>query len=225
MKRILLILGFVAVVVFTFMAIHYVPYALAAFLFLVGVLWGMKAYGDLGLDNVRGQFYAIMALALIFQGIGFLFTSVGESIELPTGGLAFYLLARFLFFAATVRYIAYFQSRGYRLNLQRAALVLLFTLFLVVSIFIVPNAWDTFRSLSPYTLFILFDAGIAFIVFYNILLLWGSETAKKWIVGSLAIAIYLFADALFISKVAPLYPLSLWALASFLMGFIATVRG
>ena len=204
---------------------HYVMYVLGFHLVLISVLWAYKAVGELGLDNVRGQFYAIMAAAFLLQGLGFLMTGYGKALLLPFTGLLLYILARFFFFVANVRYIAHFQSLGYRLNLLRGGLVALITVLLLGITALTPNVVPIFRTFSPYILFILLDVGMAFIIFYNLLLLWGSEIAKRWAMGSVAIGTYLFADALFIGGAPPIYPVLLWILASTVMGLIATIRG
>ncbi len=204
---------------------QYVMYVLGIHLMLISAMWMYKSAAELGFDNVRGQFYAIMSLAFLLQGLGFLLTGYGNPIVLPFLGLLLYILARFFFFVANVRYIAHFQSLGYRLNLVRGLIVLILTVLLLGVTALIPNVLFIFRTLSPYILFILLDVGMAFIIFYNLLLLWGSEIAKRWAMGSVAIGTYLLADALFIAGVSPAYPVLLWVLASTVMGLIATIRG
>jgi len=203
----------------------YTPILLSLLLIFISFVWAVKAKVELGLDNVRGQFYAIMAVAFLSQGIGFAFTDVGDAITLHLVGIITYILARFFLFIGNVRYIVYFQSLGYRLNLPRLAVVLLLTLLLIGMTVLVPNVTDMFRTLSPYALFIALDVGMAFIIFYNLLLLWGSEIAKKWAIGSVAIGTYLLGDALFIGQASPTYTVTLWTLASVMMGFIGTLEG
>ena len=223
-RIVLLILGLVSLIsVFRFPS--YTPILLASLLVFITVVWAIKAAVELGLDNVRGQFYMIMAIAFLSQGIGFAFTNIGDVITLPFVGIITYILARFFLFIGNVRYIVYFQSLGYRLNLTRFLTVLLLTFLLIGMTVLVPNVVDMFRTLSPYALFIALDVGMAFIIFYNLLLLWGSEIAKKWAIGSVAIGTYLLGDALFIGRASPTYTLTLWTLASVMMGFIATLEG
>jgi hypothetical protein len=222
---VLLIVAALVVLALWFYAPGGVPYVLSFLLFLVAALWFYKAFMELGMDSVRGQFYAVMALAFVFQGIGFTFTNVNNVITLSFIGIIAYILARFFFFVANLRYIVYFQSLGYRLNPARAALVVVFTLFFTVLTFFIPNVANMFLRLSPYLIFILLDVGMVFIVIYNLLLLWGSEIAKKWAIGSVVIVSFLMGDALFIGGAEPWTSIAFWTLASTLMGIIATIRG
>lgn len=202
-----------------------VPYTLALLLMVVTGLWVYKAIYELGTDNVRGQFYLIMAVAFLFQGIGFAFTHIDGVITLPLLGIITYILARFFFFTANARYIFYFQSLGYRLSLKRAVVVVVITSVLTVLTFFIPNVPGIFLTLSPYVVFILLDVAMVFIVLYNLLLLWGSEIAKKWAIGSVVIASFLMGDAFFIGGASPWISVGFWTLASTLMGIIATIRG
>ena len=202
-----------------------VMYLLAFHLLLIGLLWLHKSLMELGLDNVRGQFYALMSLAFFLQGVGFALTEFKGGLSLTFAGLLAYILARFFFFAANVRYILHFQALGYRLNLARAGVVALLTVVLIVVVLLIPNVVQILKSMAPESLFIILNVGMAFIIFYNLLLLWGSEIAKRWAMGSVAIGTYLFADALFIGGVSPAYPIVLWILASTVMGLVATIRG
>ncbi len=202
-----------------------VPYVLAVLILLVAALWTYKALYELGADNVRGQFYLIMAVAFLFQGVGFAFTRIDGVITLSLVGIVTYVLARFFFFVANARYIFYFQSLGYRLNVTRAIVVITITLVLTVLTFFIPNVVRIFITLSPYLVFILLDVGMVFIVLYNLLLLWGSEIAKKWAIGSVVIASFLMGDAFFIGGANPWISVGFWTLASTLMGIIATIRG
>ncbi len=223
--RIALIVVALAVAVVWFKVPYITPYVLAALLFLVAALWTYKAFNELGIDNVRGQFYVIMAVAFVFQGIGFALTNVGNVITLSLGGIITYILARFFFFVSNLRYIVYFQSLGYRLNLTRALIVLFSTLAFTVLTLFIPNVVRIFLSLSPYIIFILLDVFMVFIVIYNLFLLWGSEIAKKWAIGSIVIVSFLMGDAFFIGGASPGISIFFWTLASTLMGIIATIRG
>jgi len=223
--RIALVAAALVVALVWFKAPHITPYVLAFLLFLVAALWAYKAFGELGIDNVRGQFYAIMSIAFVFQGIGFAFTNVGSVITLSLTGIITYILARFFFFASNLRYIVYFQSLGYRLNLTRAMIVLFSTLAFTVLTLFIPNVVNIFVSLSPYIVFILLDVFMVFIVIYNLFLLWGSEIAKKWAIGSIVIVSFLMGDAFFIGGASPGISILFWTLASTLMGIIATIRG
>jgi len=203
----------------------YAILALAALSIFVSVLWFYKAFYELGTDNVRGQFYAIMALAFLFQGVGFLFTRMGETLSLSFLGILAYILARFFFFVANARYIIYFQSLGYHLSRGRAVVVFLLTALFAVLTFFIPNVPEMFVSFAPDMLFILLDVGMVFIVIYNMFLLWGSEIAKKWAIGSVVIVSFLMGDAFFIAGANPWISIAFWTVASTLMGLIATIRG
>ncbi len=220
-----LILMALSVIVAGMYVPYAVPYVLAILLLLVAGLWTYKALYELGADNVRGQFYLTMAIAFLFQGVGFAFTRIDGVITLSLIGVITYVLARFFFFVANARYIFYFQSLGYRLTVSRAVVVVAITLLLTVLTFFIPNVPGIFLTLSPYVVFILLDVGMVFIVLYNLLLLWGSEIAKKWAIGSVVIASFLMGDAFFIGGASPWISVGFWTLASTLMGIIATIRG
>ncbi len=213
------------VIVVWFKIPHITPHVLALLLLLVASLWAYKAFGELGIDNVRGQFYAIMSIAFLFQGIGFVFTNMNEVLTLSLVGITMYILARFFFFIANFRYIVYFQSLGYRLNTTRAAIVVVSTVLFTVLTLFIPNVIRIFLGLSPYIVFILLDVFMVFIVIYNLFLLWGSEIAKKWAIGSVVIVSFLMGDAFFIGGASPGISIFFWTLASTLMGIIATIRG
>ncbi len=223
-RSVILLTAAVSILVL-YLSPQYVMYVLGIHLVLISALWVYKSVSELGWDNVRGQFYAVMSLAFLLQGLGFLLTGYGRTLVLPFLGLLLYILARFFFFIANVRYIAHFQSLGYRLNLLRGMVVLALTVLLLGITALIPNVVSIFRTLSPYILFILLDVGMAFIIFYNLLLLWGSDIARRWAMGSVAIGTYLLADALFIAGVSPFFTVALWILASTVMGLIATIRG
>ncbi|NPB03007.1 MAG: hypothetical protein GXO39_01140 [Thermotogae bacterium] len=197
---------------------------LGVLLMLVAALWIRKAL-ELGVRSVRGQFYAIMSFAFLFQGVGFTFTDVSSSIHLPFIALVSYTLARFFFFTANFRYIFYFQSLGYRLTFKRATVVVILTLLSAVLTLLIPRVPTILLTLSPFLLFLLLDVGMVFIVIYNMLLLWGSEIARRWAVGSVVIVSFLMGDAFFIAGAPPIASLGFWTIASTLMGIIATIRG
>ncbi|NPB04428.1 MAG: hypothetical protein GXO39_08475 [Thermotogae bacterium] len=200
-------------------------YVLGCILFVASLLWIHKAVSELGLKSVRGQFYVIMAFAFLFQGVGFFFSRLKAGIDLSLVGLVLYVLARLLFFVGNLRYVAYFQSLGYSLNLTRGFVVVALTVVLGVIAFFFPGVKDTFSALSPYMLFIVLDLAMAFLIFYNLLLLWGSEIAKKWAMGSLAIGVYLVADALLIGGFDPKLTIFLWSFAATVMGLVGVIRG
>ncbi|MEO0177734.1 MAG: hypothetical protein ABIL38_06710, partial [candidate division WOR-3 bacterium] len=55
------------------------PIALYSIGFLtiyVSVVWFLKGYFELGLDNVRGQFYVIMSIAFLLHGLSFFFAKL-----------------------------------------------------------------------------------------------------------------------------------------------------
>lgn len=207
---------------------HLAVHLLAVQLFLVAFLWFYKAFKELGLDNVRGQFYFTMGIAFVFQGIGFTLTHYDPSqskIILPFVGLLAYIMARFFFFVSNFRYIFYFQSLGYRLTGVRVALVLLFVVGITAATVSIPNVVGIFKTLSPYIVFILLDVFMVFIVYYNLFLLWGSEITKKWLIGCVVITTYILGDAMFIGSLPAVFPVFLWMIASALMGLIATLKG
>ena len=220
-----MVLMAMAVAVFWYRSPPTVPVVLSLLLFLVTALWLYKALYELGLDNVRGQFYLTMAVAFLFQGIGFALTRVDNTVTLGLAGMLTYVFARFFFFLANVRYIVHFQSLGYRLNAKRAAIVLLLTILFSAIATLIPNVVPMLFAFSPYSIFILLDVGMVFIVIYNLFLLWGSEIAKKWAIGSVVIVSFLLGDAFFIGGAPSSVSIFFWTLASTLMGIIATIRG
>ncbi|MEO0153789.1 MAG: hypothetical protein ABIL19_01860 [candidate division WOR-3 bacterium] len=204
------------------------PIALYSIGFLtiyVSVVWFLKGYVELGLDNVRGQFYVIMSIAFLLHGLSFFFAKLTDIFTFGLMGIILITIARFFFFAGNFRYIWFFQSSGYYLTFTRLIIVLVVFSILFAATFYIPNLVDIFKNMSPYVLFIILDWVMVFIVIYNLLLLWGTEIGKKWAIGAFVVSLFLFGDATFIAQINAIYPYVLWATADTLMAVIALLRG
>jgi hypothetical protein len=200
-------------------------YSLALLCITTFILWILKGALELGVESVRGQFYVIVGIAFLFQGLGFFFADFSKSVDFDFFGLVFMTLARFFFFAANVRYIWFFQTSGYYLTFFRLMILLVVFSLIFTSTFFVPNLQDHFLKVSPLVSFIILDWGMVFIVLYNLLLLWGTEIGKRWAIGSIIIFSFLFADALFIAGFPSNFPFTLWTVSTFLMALISLIRG
>ncbi len=191
----------------------------------VSIVWFLKGYVELGLDNVRGQFYVIMSIAFLSTGLSFFFAKLTDVFTFELMGVILLIIARFFFFAGNFRYIWFFQSSGYYLTFTRLIIVLIVFSVLFAATFYIPNIVDIFKNMSPYILLIILDWGMVLIVVYNLLLLWGTEIGKKWAIGAFVVSFFLFGDATFIAQINAIYPYVLWATAKTLMGLIALLRG
>ncbi|MEO0147264.1 MAG: hypothetical protein ABIL23_01645 [candidate division WOR-3 bacterium] len=203
------------------------PLALYSIGFLtiyVSILWFLKGYFELGLDNVRGQFYVIMSIAFLFHGLYFFFAKLTDIFTFGLLGVIFMTIARFFFFAGNFRYIWFFQSSGYYLTFTRLIMVLILFSAIFAATFYIPNVVDIFKNMPPYILFIILDWGMVFIVVYNLFLLWGTEIGKRWAIGAFVVSFFLFGDATFLAQVNAIYPYVLWATADTLMALIAFIR-
>jgi len=200
-------------------------YSLALTCIITLILLVLKGALELGVESVRGQFLVILGTGFLFQGLGFFFADVSETVKFDIFGLVFMTLGRFFFFAANVRYIWFFQTSGYYLTFVRLMILLLAFSLIFTSTFFVPNLQDQFLKVSPLVSFIILDWGMFFIVLYNLLLLWGTDIGKRWAIGSIIIFSFLFADALFIAGFPSNFPFTLWTVAIFLMSLLPLIRG
>jgi hypothetical protein len=200
-------------------------YSLTLACIITLILLVLKGAFELGVESVRGQFLVILGTGFLFQGLGFFFADVSETVKFEIFGLIFMTLARFFFFAANVRYIWFFQTSGYYLTFVRLMILLVAFSLIFTSTFFVPNLQDHFLKVSPLVSFIILDWGMVFIVLYNLLLLWGTDIGKRWAIGSIIIFSFLFADALFIAGFPSNFPFTLWTVAIFLMSLLPLIRG
>jgi len=200
-------------------------YSLALTCIITLILLVLKGAFELGVESVRGQFLVILGTGFLFQGLGFFFADVSETVKFDIFGLVFMTLGRFFFFAANVRYIWFFQTSGYYLTFVRLMILLVAFSLIFTSTFFVPNLQDQFLKVSPLVSFIILDWGMFFIVLYNLLLLWGTDIGKRWAIGSIIIFSFLFADALFIAGFPSNFPFTLWTVVTFLMALISLIRG
>jgi hypothetical protein len=226
------LLGFLVVLLLTIISLYLQfsgnplsKYSLALFSIITFILWILKGAFELGVESVRGQFYVIVGIAFLFQGLAFFFADFSETVKFDIFGLIFMILARFFFFAANVRYIWFFQTSGYYLTFVRLMILLVAFSLIFTSTFFVPNLQDQFLKVSPLVSFIILDWGMVFIVLYNLLLLWETEIGKRWAIGSIIIFSFLFADALFIAGFPSNFPFTLWTMTTFLMSLISLIRG
>jgi len=226
------LLGFLVVLSLTIISLYlqfsgnplskYPPALTCIIIFVFCILKGAL---ELGVESVRGQFYVILGTGFLFQGLGFFFADFSETVKFDIFGLIFMILARFFFFASSVRYIWFFQTSGYYLTFVRLMILLVAFSLIFTSTFFVPNLQDQFLKVSPLVSFIILDWGMVFIVLYNLLLFWGTEFGKRWAIGSIIIFSYLFADALFIAGFPSNLPFTLWTVVNFLMALIPLIRG
>jgi hypothetical protein len=200
-------------------------YSLALVCIITFIFWILKGAFELGVESVRGQFLVILGTGFLFQGLGFFFADVSETVKFDFFGLIFMTLARFFFFAANVRYIWFFQTSGYYLTFVRLMILLVAFSLIFTSTFFVPNLQDYFLKVSPLVSFIILDWGMVFIVLYNLLLLWDTEIGKRWAIGSIVIFTFLLADALFVAGFPANFPFTLWTMTTFLMSLISLIRG
>jgi hypothetical protein len=226
------LLGFLVVLSLTIISLYLQfsgnplsKYSLALFSIITFILWILKGALELGVESVRGQFYVIVGIAFLFQGLAFFFADFSETVNFDIFGLIFMTLARFFFFAANVRYIWFFQTSGYYLTFVRLMILLVAFSLIFTSTFFVPNLQDHFLKVSPLVSFIILDWGMVFIVLYNLLILWGTEIGKRWAIGSIIILSFLFADALFIAGFPSNFPFTLWTVATLFMALIPLIRG
>jgi hypothetical protein len=200
-------------------------YSLALVCIITFIFWILKGAFELGVESVRGQFLVILGTGFLFQGLGFFFADVSETVKFEIFGLVFMTLARFFFFAANARYIWFFQSSGYYLTFVRLMILLVAFALIFTSTFFIPNLQDHFLKVSPLVSFIILDWGMVFIVLYNLLLLWDTEIGKRWAIGSIVIFTFLLADALFVAGFPANFPFTLWTMTTFLMSLISLIRG
>jgi len=213
--------GGVLVVLSVLYAHTYTLPLLSVMLLIIGALWIRKTVQELGWDNVRGQFYAVMGGAFLLQSVGFLLTGMSTTITLSILAAAIYLLARLLFLIGNVRYVFHFQSLGYGIGRPMTTLVAVITLLLGGTVLLLGKA----SSIPLYPWFIALDSAMLFIVLYNFLLLRGSDIARKWAIGYAVIFLFLVGDYLLASGHGPLYPVLLWTTSFTLMGVISLMRG
>jgi hypothetical protein len=200
-------------------------YSLALFGIITFIFWILKGAFELGVESVRGQFYIILGIGFLFQGLAFFFADFGKAVNFEIFGLIFMTIARFFFFASNVRYIWFFQTSGYYLTFVRLMILLVVFSLIFTSTFFVPNLQDHFLKVSPLVSFIILDWGMVFVILYNLLLLWDTEIGKRWAIGSIVIFSLLFADALFIAGFPSNFPFTLWTVSTFFMALIPLIRG
>ncbi len=204
---------------------NYAAYILGAMTVYVSLLWFLKGYVELGVDNVRGQFYVIMSLAFLSMGLSFFFSKIEDIFVFNLFGIILATVARFFFFAGNFRYIWFFQKSGYYLTFMRLIIVLVIFSVLFSLTFYIPNVVNVFSKMSPLVLFIILDWGMVFIVIYNLMLLWGTDIGKKWAIGAAVVSLFLFGDATFVAQLHATVPFLIWATADVLMASISLMKG
>ncbi len=199
-------------------------YFLASMCILAFVFLNLKGLIELGVESIRGQFYVILGMGFMFQGLAFLFAEFGEILKFGTFGIIFLTLARLFFFASNVRYIWFFYASGYNLPFIRLMVLLISFSLIFIATFAIPNFSDYFQSFSPMIWIIFLDWGMVFVVLHNLLLLLGTEIGKRWAIGTIVISSFLFADALFIANFHSNFSFTLWAISTVLMSLISFIR-
>jgi len=221
----ILIVFYIFTVLSKFYVENYAVYILGAMTLYVSLLLFLKGYVDLGVESVRGQFYVILSLTFLAEGLSFFFSKMEDIFVYSLFGIILATIARFFFFAANFRYIWFFQSSGYYLTFIRLIIVLVIFSAIFSLTFYIPNVVNVFSTMSPLVLFIVLDWGMVFIAIYNLMLLWGTDIGKRWAIGTVLVTLFLLGDATFVAQLAATVPFLMWATADLLMGSISLMKG
>jgi hypothetical protein len=222
--RYIILVFFGVSVAIIFLNPHSIRYAIGTMFAIASLLWLRRTLVEFGYRSVRGQFTAMLGLAFLIQAVGCLFIGINGAVKLTTAGLITFGLARFLFVLSNVRYAMYFLRRGYLLPLHRLLIVLLFSLLVLLPVFLIPGVWHGIFGYPAYAFFVISDLILVISVFYNLVLLWGTEITVRWVVGSLGTVLLVLGDALFAGEHWAIATLLFWMASGTFMAIIGTIR-
>ncbi len=190
---------------------------------VASLLWLRRTLVEFGFESLRGRFTFILSLAFAVQGVGILFLRIGEAVALSVVGESIFILARLLFLLANSYYTLHWLRIG--VAVWRLAVALSLTLLILSAELLLPGFLENLTSSPINLVFVAADHILLLTSFYNLLLLWGGDVARRWIAGAAVTLMLVLGDSFYVAGLPAPVTLVAWGLTGVSIGLTGTIRG